>query len=157
MDTGIRPNKEAAMLKTEHGPDRSRLGFREAVLANFSFLEDKGLKPVQQDVTFVRYESDGVFVDVYHGRVSFELGVEIGRLAEPTKKYGLLRMAQTLAPKQEVPSGGAAREPDLLRRLIGRLAQQTRKYATPFLSGDAELFHRLDEVEQARSNEYWNE
>jgi hypothetical protein len=62
--------------------------FKDAVLSNFEFLHTYGLKPVEEDVTFVRYESDAAFVNVYHGRGSFEIGVEIGRL-DRAEKYGL--------------------------------------------------------------------
>lgn len=58
------------------------------MLSSFDFLRAYGLKPVEEDVTFVRYESDAMFVNVYHGRGSFEIGVEIGRLDRP-EKYGL--------------------------------------------------------------------
>jgi hypothetical protein len=37
-------------------------------------LVDFGLRPVEEKVTLVRYESAGVFLNVYHGRASFELG-----------------------------------------------------------------------------------
>ena len=70
------------------GKDRWQLVFKDAVLSNFGFLRAYGLKHVEEDVTFVRYESDAVFTNVYHGRGSFEIGVEIGRLDRP-EKYGL--------------------------------------------------------------------
>src|SRR5687767_11892121 len=70
--------------KLEPGMDRWRLGFKEAVLANFGFLQQIGFKPVTEDVTFVRYESKTVFVNVYHGRASFEIGVEVGRVGNHT-------------------------------------------------------------------------
>ena len=76
------------MFRTEPGKDREQLGFKDAVLSNFEFLHTYGLKPVKQEVTFVRYESDAVFTNVYHGGASFEIGVEIGRLDRP-EKYGL--------------------------------------------------------------------
>jgi hypothetical protein len=66
--------------KFEPGKDRWKLGFKEAVLKNFAFLVSNGFKAVRQDVTFVRYESQVAFVNIYHGRGSFEVGVEIGRL-----------------------------------------------------------------------------
>src|SRR5215471_1441934 len=76
------------MLHMEPGPERGQLGFQEAV--RFSFLNSYGFKTVQEQTTFVRFESATVFVNVYHGRASFELGVEIGRLSNPGEMVLLL-------------------------------------------------------------------
>ena len=59
------------MFRTDPGKDRWQLGFKDAVLSSFKLLRKYGLKPVEEDVTLVRYESDAVFVNVYHGRGSF--------------------------------------------------------------------------------------
>jgi hypothetical protein len=77
------------MLKKNPGPERAKLEFREVVLSSFKFLGEFGFRPAQEKETFVRYESSEAFVNVYHGRVSFELGVEIGRLKEPAEKLTL--------------------------------------------------------------------
>ena len=90
------------MLNKEPSPERAKLGFREAVLSSFKFLNDVGFRPVEQEMTLVRYESPEVFVNVYHGRASFELGVEIGRLKEPNDKltlYDIVAWAGVEKPK----------------------------------------------------------
>jgi hypothetical protein len=71
-------------MSNKPGPGRAELGFREAVLSNFRFLIDLGLHPVEEQVTLVRYESQAVFINIYHGRSSYALAVEIGRLDHPT-------------------------------------------------------------------------
>jgi len=76
------------MFQTDPGKDRWQLGFQDSVLSSFDFLSTYGLRPVEESATFVRYESSSVFVNVYHGRASFEIGVEIGRRDRP-EKYGL--------------------------------------------------------------------
>lgn len=67
------------MGRFEPGPGRERLGFEAAVVENFAFLKEAGFECVRRECTFVRYESKRVFVNVYHGRGSFELGVEGNR------------------------------------------------------------------------------
>lgn len=66
------PDSEVERLKkevpNEAGKDRWQLGFKDAVLFGFGFLSTYGLRTVEEDATFVRYESDSVFVNVYHGR-----------------------------------------------------------------------------------------
>ena len=71
------------MLNKEPGPERAQFGFKDAVLSSFKFLGDFGLRRVEEKLTLVRYESSEVLLNVYHGRASYELGVEIGRLKEP--------------------------------------------------------------------------
>ena len=71
---------------------RIQLGFTSEVLSMFHFLiQDYGFKCVETDVTFVRYESESIFVNIYHGRRSYELGVEIGKLEKdefiPESRY----------------------------------------------------------------------
>jgi hypothetical protein len=73
------------MFQTDPGKDRSQLGFADAVRSSFTFLRAYGLIPVEENATFVRYESDAVFINVYHWLGSFEVGVEIGRLDPPEK------------------------------------------------------------------------
>lgn len=77
------------MLEVDPSPERGKLGFRESALASFRFLVDLGFRPVEEELTLVRYESPTVFVNIYHGRASFELGVEIGVLDEPSEKVTL--------------------------------------------------------------------
>jgi hypothetical protein len=60
--------------------DRCTLKFSEAVKENFGFLEDHGLNLVRCTATFVHYESSRIYVNVYHGRKSFEIGIEIGEI-----------------------------------------------------------------------------
>src|SRR5262249_16077605 len=80
------------MLQVDPNPDRESIGFKEAALSSFRFLSDLGFRTVAVHVTQVRYESHDVFVNVYHGRASFELGVEIGRLKHPDEKVPLDEM-----------------------------------------------------------------
>lgn len=61
------------------GSDRSDLGFVDAVLEQFAFLESFGLLLTKSEPTFVRFESEERFVNVFHGRSSYEIGVEVGR------------------------------------------------------------------------------
>ena len=67
------------MLEKTLSKAREQFGFPEAVLASFRFLvEDFGFSVVEHEPTYVRFESREVFVNLYHGRGSYELGVEIG-------------------------------------------------------------------------------
>jgi hypothetical protein len=70
---------EDSVLGSDRSPDRIALGFEASVTRNFAFLEDLGYRVVEAGETLVRYERTPFFVKVFHGRSSYELGVEIGR------------------------------------------------------------------------------
>ena len=62
-------------------PGRSKLGFTGAARSAFQFLEGiLGFRLVRvEEPTFVRYESTGSFVNVYHSRGGYRVGADIGR------------------------------------------------------------------------------
>ena len=140
------------MLQIDPGPERAKLGFKDSVLANFQFLAEKGFRPVQEEVTLVRYESATVFVNVFHGRASFELGVEIGVLCEPTEQvtlYDIVAWADALKVEgfgQHVMFQVSSREG--VQQFVPKLADLVRRYGEPFLRGGASAY---TEVLEARS------
>ena len=100
------------MIRTRPGPERFRLGFSEAVQSAFGFLQqDYGFRCVEAGPTFVRYESDLAFVNLYHGRASYELGFEVGRRpdvrGQPESHY---TMAEILQLAAEAPEQGRVAE-----------------------------------------------
>src|SRR6185437_4422023 len=149
------------MLTKEPGPERAKLGFREAVLSSFGFLADYGLHPVEEQVTFVRYESSEVFLNVYHGRASFELGVEIGRLEQPTAKlthYDIIAWAGVTEAEGfgkhvsfQVSSRGGVQE------FVPKLATLIKKHAAPLLSGDSAAYDSALAIQSELAEEYGRE
>ncbi len=126
---------------------RDDLGFRRAVLDSFGFLVDEyGFRSAEEKPTLVRYESDTVGVRVYHGRQSYELDVEFIDLdgvenAPPLKLLDVLRLE---GKEQEMPHGFfQSSKPGGVRRLVDKLAQLTREYASEILRGNRMYFRRL--------------
>jgi hypothetical protein len=146
------------MLNKEPNADRILLGFTDLVLSNFAFLTDFGLRPVQKDMTFVRYESTQVFLNVYHGRASFELGVEVGRLAEPNEKitrYEIVAFAQaekTEGLGQHVMFQVSSREG--VQEFVPKLARLIKTYGTPFLRGDVGAYSKVYRARTDAALEY---
>jgi hypothetical protein len=147
------------MFRTVPGAERSRLGFDEAVVANFGFLRSYKLKPVEKDTTFVRFESKTVFVHVYHGRASFEIGVEVG-LKSRSEKYGLDYIVSWAGPSAWEAEGFSrstmfqVSSREGVQRLVPRVAEILKKYGDPFLRGDASFYAQLDEANRRASAEY---
>lgn len=144
--------------QAEPGKGREKLGFREAVLSSFGFLRTYGLEPVMEDVTLVRYESDAVFVNVYHGRSSSVIGVEIGRLDRP-EQYGLDYIVYW-AGKQAWEAEGFGRctmfqvsSREGVQKFVPKVAALVKRYGDPFLSGRPGFYDELqrhNEREKAR-------
>jgi hypothetical protein len=132
------------MLNKEPQSERGQLGFKDVVLFNFKFLGEFGLRPVDEKVTLVRYESSGIFVNVYHGRASFELGVEIGRLREPEARLSIFDVVRWAGAEkaegfgQHVMFQVSSREG--VQEFVPKLAALVKKYATPFLQGDEDAY-----------------
>jgi len=147
------------MFKTDSGPDRERLRFEETVLASFDFLGSYGLKPKKKEPTFVRYESKKVFLNVYHGRSSFEIGLELGRRDRP-ERYGLgyiIASAGKAAWEAEGFGHGtmfqvSSREG--VQQLVPKVAGLLKKYGEPFLRGDPEFYDELAKANERASSEY---
>jgi hypothetical protein len=151
------------MLTFVPGKNRWKLGFKEAVLANFGFLKDYGLKCAQADVTLVRYESPKVFVNVYHGRGSYELNVEIGRHEGPRKDstlsldavLGWKRAAERKLLNTGIPLFQSETREDV-QQMVPKMAALFGKYAEPLLRADEEAFKSFDDyctVESIRLGE----
>jgi hypothetical protein len=146
------------MLTKEPGPERAKLEFKETVLSSFKFLGDSGLRPVEEEVTLVRYESSEVFVNVFHGRASFELGVEIGRLNEPAEKltlYDIVAWAgaeKTEGFGQHVAFQVSSRKG--VHELVPKLAVLIKKHAAPLLRGDRAAYHSALAIQSERAGQY---
>lgn len=147
------------MLNKEPSPQRARLGFKDAVLSSFKFLAELGLHPIGEKITFVRYESSEVFVNVYHGRASFELGVEIGRLKEPDEEKLTIYDIVAWAGAEKAERFGQhvmfqVSSPEGVREFVPKLAHLVQKYATPFIKGDATAYREALEARSRAAAEY---
>lgn len=150
------------MFNNEAGKDRWQLGFKDTVLSSFGFLRTYGLRPVEEDATFVRYESDSVFVNIYHGRGSFEIGVEIGRL-DRTEKYGLDYIV-SWSGKQAWEAEGFGRgtmfqvsSREGVQNIVPKVAELVKKYGEPFLSGRPAFYAELGKANERASVAYERE
>lgn len=135
--------------------NRSNLRFAEEIQKHLSFLTKQyTFNVVFTNHTFVRFESDLVFVNVYHGRSSYELGIEIGRLGFPDEMaqgYTLSELIQLAdSDKSAKFKLFAARTPDTVRKGVLQLARLFRTYADKALCGDHAIFGKLH-----RQREQW--
>lgn len=135
--------------------DRRALRFAEAVEEDFGFLAAHGFKRVQSEPTFVRFESKRVYVNVYHGRKSFEMGLEIGPLAGRLEErpYSTSEIIRLIEPgNADIYRDFATRNADGVQEGVRRLATLFFRHVEEGVLDDAGLFDRL-----AKQRETWNQ
>jgi hypothetical protein len=128
-------------------PDRFKLGFEAAVKTYFSFLITQfGYEVVEASSTQIRYENGPLFVELFHGRGSYELGVNIGRkIAHPRdaeERFTLMDVIRAVDGK-EPPWHYAATTAESVSRFVPELARLTAQFAGPALEGDDAFFADL--------------
>lgn len=120
-----------------------------------------GFRRVKTDVTFVRYELPPVFVNVYHGRGSFELGVEIGRRNKQLgleERFTLADIIQLAGAQEETEHAYTfstsiqTSTAEGIRKSVPKLAEWTKKYAGPALKNNPEIFQQLQTLQKQNSD-----
>lgn len=146
------------MANTREENERTNLQFPKAVRLAFKFLvEDFFFSLIKEDVTYVRYESKTVFVNVYHGRASYELNVEIGErvIDDPRREnpFTIGEILQLVNPQQyQVYRPYQATTSESVKKFLYELAHLVREYARPALLGDEEFFQQVHETRHQNSN-----
>lgn len=136
--------------------DRSHLKFSETVLENFSFLEkDYLFTCAQVEQTFVRYESSRVFVNIYHGRGSFEIGGEIGLInSKMDGGYGIGALVKIANPEEKKKYFNYTTDnPDGVKIGVRKMATILLEYGDQALRGKDSIFKKLE----MRMQEHWND
>lgn len=142
-------------------PDRNALGFVDAVTNAFTFLvEDFGFNVVDTDATLVRYESDMMFLYVYHGRRSYEIGVEIGSLHEcDAYRFRLPEVLGAILGESEQQNAYYFQSSNCggVRRCVEMAARLVKEYYGPLLRGDPITLERVKVFSSKRNEEYTRE
>ena len=126
-----------------HQPPREHLRFADAVQEEFGYLSSRGFVCTSATATLVSYESRDVSVRVYHGRSSYEIGIEVGLLSETD----LYTLSELIALTDE----GAAKQyrkfvagtPELVKRGVELLKDMFARYGDAALTGDPQCYAKL--------------
>lgn len=131
-------------------PERSQrdaLGFGTSVEREFEFLGAHGFIVRRREPTLVRFESDRLGIDVYHGRQSYEIGLLIGP-ARPVSAHGYPMSILLDVAVPELARGYrnyAALEPEAVRRGVSELARLFRLCVDSGILLQRDLLERLAE------------
>jgi hypothetical protein len=122
--------------------------FTEEVTIQFSFLVTKGFRIVKHDKTLVRFESGQIFVNVYHGRKSYELGLEIGRHGDKAYQEECFSMSEILRVTEpdmaKAYRNYAAKDDARIKQGVRELALLLSRLVDAGLLDDRQLFTRLE-------------
>jgi hypothetical protein len=123
------------------GPKRDHLNFMLAVRNHFAFLEESGFRVVEALPTIMRYGCGDLVAIVYHGRSSFELGLEAGREGEMYSMSELIRALDAVSGHSY--RNFVATTEEQVQSGIQRLAELVKRHAEPLLRGDEGFFASL--------------
>ena len=140
-------------------PDRAAFGFPDCVDREFGFLRQLGFTTRRREPTLVRFESDWLRIDVYHGRQSYEIGLSIGSVtASQRDSYSMGTLLTLMEPDawRSYRDYGAS-SPAAVGRGVTELAALLRRCVAGGLLKDSTLLQRLQEISRVSADEYANE
>ena len=142
--------------------DRSYFRFPEEVKANCNYLvANHGFRCLVAEASLVRYESDCIFINVYHGRSSCEIGLEIGRVVsvgELEEAYNISWLIKLIDPAKAADYRlFVATTPDLVKKGVSQLCELFKKYVGKALFADESAFELLEKKKEAWKEFYEKE
>jgi hypothetical protein len=144
--------------ETVPGAGRNELGFVDAARCHFGFLADLGFTEERAEPTYLRFEKGDTFVEVFHGRASFELGIELGHRVrvdddDLEQKFHIVDVAPVLAPEIHYTARTATTK-DQVERFVEELAATTRPLAERVERDGTEAFELISQAVAVQSEEY---
>jgi hypothetical protein len=142
-------------MDADQNIDRSLLHFSEEVKDCFSFLEGFGFSGVHVEPTLVRYESREMVLNIYHGRKSYEIGLEIESSRMPTESYSFSEILRLIdIEKGKSYDNFATHTAEGVTKGVQRLAVLLRECINAGIFNDEQLFSRLKRQRDDWSRKY---
>jgi hypothetical protein len=137
------------MVKTD-------FGFQKMVIELFSWLEDYGFSLIEEKSTIVKYEGRFGYVNVYHGRSSYEVGIEIGPPGEEQKSnYSMSELIRLREyEKAKNYRNPIATSEQTMRTAIFAQAEKLMMYGQRVFKGESKVWQELKQQRQNWSKEY---
>ena len=132
--------------------DRSSLNFEEKTRKAFVFLNDLGFFEVEALPTLVRYQKGSVEVNVYHGRQSYEIGMDITAFGTRYPISAIIRVADPEAFKHFHYTVATVSEGVIAG--LEELSLLMKRYGRKALEGDSQFFSTLEKQQKLWAEEY---
>lgn len=135
---------------------RAKLNFANVAKVNFAFLLDLGFTEIESLPTLVRYRKDDIEVSVYHGRRSYEIGVDVTRNGVEYALTDFIGAIDDQAEKQfQMPM--ASTQEGVAESLV-RIGELAKRYCAEALQkNDPVFFIELERKRKLRIEKYWLE
>ena len=133
-------------------PDRTHFNFETKVRRAFAFLEELGFAEIEALPTLVRYRKEGIEVDVYHGRQSYEVGAGVTAFGARYPISAIIRATDSQAFKQFRYATVSTSEG--VTSALEELSSLMKRYGTAALRGTPKFFSMLEEQQKLWSEEY---
>jgi hypothetical protein len=104
-----------------------------------------GFSAVREESTLIRFESPSIFVNVYHGRASHAVGLELGRIHQGDM-YSLHEVLAAVSPADADQARFQASDPGELERCLSKVASTIKEKCTALLTGDETAFAELHSI-----------
>jgi hypothetical protein len=133
-----------AMTRDELEPwvsERRWLNFAQVAMEQFNFLRDYGFTVYESTPTIVRFRKEEFEVNIYHGRRSYEIGMEICREDRCYSIEALVRLTDRESADRF--RYYAATTPEGVLEGVKQLASIVRQYGDQALRGDSPTFGAL--------------
>lgn len=137
--------ESAVSFRVIDGGSEGHLGFTTFVLREFAFLLRLGFSVVREESTLVRFESKRIFVNIYHGRSSHVIGVELGRIQQGDM-YSLHELLAAVSPADVDQARFQASNLGELERCLSRVAVTIKEKCHALLVSDEAAFVELNSV-----------
>ncbi len=145
------------MCNTGGIPSREALEFASAVRASFGWLAEYGFVEVEANATLVRYESASLRVVVYHGRSSYQVGVEVGR-RDSEDRYSLSELMRMADPERaERSRPPVVYTAPTVATAVAEEGRNLRDCGEAVLSGQSSPWSELQAQRKAWSEEFARE
>jgi hypothetical protein len=121
--------------------ERQQLNFPHVVDSAFTFLKDMGFCVVESRSTIVIFKRGSVLVTLYHGRQSWEIGLQVSKDDETYSLFSILSVAGM--PSADLYRNPVATNVPTVISGVRTVAGLLKQYGQPALDGDPVFFERL--------------
>lgn len=135
---------------------REKFKFPDEVRRRFSFLDSLGFSYIDGVATLVCFKSSEFFVNIYHGRQSYEIGLEIG-LESDENIYSISEISQLLGIEgSELYRNYVASTKEAVAEGVRQLAETFQECVDAgLLEGSSKnIFARLEKQRSERAKNY---
>jgi len=133
-------------------PNRLHFNFDLKVKETFLFLLDQDFSVIEELPTLIRYKKDGIEVDVFHGRQSYEIGAGISGFGT---RYAMSEIIRAIDPEVARRYRDAvATTPEAVASALEELGSLMKSYGSRALSGDPQFFSELGQQRKIWSEDY---